>query len=201
MNAAVQLRKANEAKAAADAYGTVRLVALSSKTIANGSDPRTVKQILQAMPPNMPQDSAETNQVHRAANKVHGVAEVGYGNYTGCERRAAVSEMVKGKLSFAAAADPLGIYGVPKSALQSDLERLASSLGVSMFMVMTLTGTRTRSNTFLNMVCTSSSCVRTARLRLSRTTTVRTSCGKCATACVCTNSASHILGFLFRECM
>jgi hypothetical protein len=131
MNAAFVLKKANEAKAAADAYGTVRLVALSSKTIANGSDPRTVKQILQAMPPNMPQDSAETNQVHRAANAVHNVPEVGYGNYTGSERRAAVLEMVKGKLSFALAADPLGIYGVPKSTLQGDLERLSRSVGVS----------------------------------------------------------------------
>ena len=118
------LRKGNEARAAAAAYGTVRTAAVSSKNAANGSNPRTVQQILRAMPPNMPLDSVETNQVTRAANAVHGVTGAGYGNYTFQERRAALLGMVSGKLSFKQAADPMGIYGVPSTTLQRDIVQL-----------------------------------------------------------------------------
>lgn len=125
MKTSASLKKQNEARSAAEAYGTVRLAALSSKTIANGSSPLVVKEILKAMPVNMPLDSEETSQVHRAANAVHGVPEVGYNNYTDTERRAALLEMVKGNLSFKDAANPMGIYGVPKTTLVRDLEKLA----------------------------------------------------------------------------
>ena len=131
MNAPASLKKQNEARAAAEAYGTVRLAAMSSKNIANGSNPQVVKEILRAMPLNMPLDSEETNQVHRSAYAVHGVPEVGYGNYTGNERRAALLESVKGNLTFPAAADPMGIYGVPKKTLQHDLEKLAENFGLT----------------------------------------------------------------------
>ena len=118
------LRKGNEARAAAAAYGTVRTAAVSSKNAANGYNPRTVQQILRAMPPNMPLDSVETNQVTRAANTVHGMTGAGYGNYTFQERRAALLGMVSGKLSFKQAADPMGIYGVPSTTLQRDIVQL-----------------------------------------------------------------------------
>ena len=54
MDPAAVLRKGNEARAAAAAYGTVRTAAVSSKNAANGYNPRTVQQILRARPPKMP---------------------------------------------------------------------------------------------------------------------------------------------------
>ena len=126
MDAKNVLKKGNEARAAAAAYGTHRVCSISSSNVSNGSDPRIVQQILKAMPANLPLDTKETSQVARAANAVHNVVAPGYGQYTGQERRGALLGVVQGKLSFAQAANPLGTYGVPKRTLERDLERLGA---------------------------------------------------------------------------